>query len=315
MPGLAVAVRLDEGRWLNVLSAAPPPSFFWQWSTLLSLSCAALVLSGLMILMVRRITQPLAHLVLAADRFGRGEAAVPLPERGPRDVQEALRAFNQMQERLARFVQNRTRMLAAMSHDLRTPLTVLRMRAELLDDVGARDKIIATLDEMQRLTEATLAFVREEAAEEETRRLDLDALLASVCDDLSDAGYEVQYTSPGRILYRGRSMGLRRALCNLVENAAFYGQRARVSLTEEPASLCLVIDDDGPGLEEADLERVFEPFVRLETSRSRDTGGVGLGLAIARSIVQAHGGEIRLANRPEGGLRVTIRLPTGMIQA
>jgi signal transduction histidine kinase len=306
---LVVAVQLEDGRWLNTVSLAPPPDSFWRWSTLLSLSLAAMVLSGLMILMVRCITRPLACLALAADRFGRGETVPPLAEQGPLDVQETIRAFNHMRARLERFVQDRTRMLAAISHNLRTPITALRVRAELIDELDTRSKILATLDEMQGITEATLAFVREEVAQEDTRLLDLDALLQSVCDDLSDMGKDVTFTGPGKTLYRCRSVSLRRALSNLVENAVAYGQRARVTLTEERDVLCITIADDGPGIAAPDIERVFEPFIRLEASRSRETGGVGLGMTMARSIVRGHGGDITLTNRPEGGLRVTVRVP------
>jgi signal transduction histidine kinase len=306
---LLVAVQLEDGRWLNAVSLAPPPEPFWRWSTLLSLGLTAAVLSGFMILMVRRITWPLARLALAADRFGRGETVPPLAEEGPLDVQETIRAFNHMRTRLERFVQDRTRMLAAISHDLRTPITALRVRAELLDEPDTRGKILTTLDEMRSITEATLAFVREEAAQEDTRRLDLDALLQSVCDDVRDTGQDVTFTGPGKTLYRCRSVSLRRALTNLVENAVTYGQRARVTLSEEGDVLCITIDDDGPGIAASDMERVFEPFVRLEASRSRETGGVGLGLTIARSIVRGHGGDMTLTNRPEGGLRVAVRMP------
>jgi signal transduction histidine kinase len=306
---LVVAVQLEDGRWLNTISLTPPDSF-WRWSTLLSLSLTTLVLSGVIVFRVRRITRPLACLALAADRFGRGETVPPLAEQGPLDVQETIRAFNHMRARLERFVQDRTRMLAAISHNLRTPITALRVRAELIDEPDTRGQLLATLDEMQCITEATLAFIREEAAQEDTRLLDLDALIQSICDDLSDMGKDVTFTGPGKTLYRCRSVSLRRALSNLVENAVTYGQRAWVTLTEERDVLCITIDDDGPGIAAPDMERVFEPFVRLEASGSRETGGVGLGMTIARSIVRGHGGDITLTNRPAGGLRVTVRVPT-----
>ena len=306
---LAVAVRLADGRWLNAVSAPRLPERFWQWPTLLSVGLTALILSALMILMVRRITRPLAELSSAADRFGRGEAVPLLAEHGPLDIQETIRAFNRMRDRLERFVQDRTRMLAAISHDLRTPITALRVRAELIDDAETRGKILTTLDEMQRMTEATLAFVREEAAPEETRLIDLEALVGSLCDDLSDTGKDVTFSGPGKTPYGCRVVSLKRAIGNLVDNAVAYGQRARVTLTVAGEALHITIDDDGPGIAASDMERVFEPFVRLEASRSRDTGGVGLGMAIARSIVRRHGGDITLANRPDGGLRVTVRLP------
>jgi signal transduction histidine kinase len=306
---LAMAVRLQDGRWLNAVSVMRPLDRFWQWQTLLSAGLTALILSVLMILMVQRITQPLARLAVAADRFGRGEASPPLAEHGPVDIQETIRAFNRMRTRLERFVQDRTRMLAAISHDLRTPITALRVRAELIDDPETRGKILVTLDEMQRMTEATLAFVREEAVQEGSRLIDLVALVESLCDDLSDTGKDVAFSGPGKIPYSCHVLSLKRALGNLIDNAVIYGQRARVTLTEDREALRITIDDDGPGIAVADMERVFEPFVRLEASRSRETGGVGLWMAIARSIVRRHGGDITLDNRPEAGLRVTVRLP------
>jgi signal transduction histidine kinase len=306
---LAIAVRLEDGRWLNAVSMARPWERFWQWPPLLSVGLTALILSVLMVLMVRRITRPLAQLAVAADRFGRGAAVPSLTEQGPVDIQETIRAFNRMRARLERFVQDRTRMLAAISHDLRTPITALRVRAELIDDLETRDKMLATLDEMQRMIEATLTFVREEAVQEDSRLIDFAALVESLCDDLSDTGKDVTFSGPGKTPYPCRVVSLKRALSNLIENAVIYGQRARVTLAEDREALRITIDDDGPGIAAADMERVFEPFVRLEASRSRETGGVGLGMAIARSIVRRHGGDIALENRPERGLRVTVRLP------
>jgi len=244
-----------------------------------------------------------------APRLGRGEAVPPVPERGPADVRETTRAFNRMHGRLQRFVQDRTRMLAAISHDLRTPITSLRLRAEFIEDEEIRQKILETLDDMQRMTEATLAFAREEAAQEDTRPFDLAALIDSVCADLADIGQDVVFAGAARSHDLGRPSSLKRALRNLIENAVAYGRRARVALDAGEDEWRIVIDDDGPGIPAADFERVFAPFVRLEESRSRETGGIGLGMAIARSIVRGHGGDITLANRPDGGLRALIHLP------
>jgi signal transduction histidine kinase len=214
-----------------------------------------------------------------------------------------------MRERLERFIQDRPRMLAAISHDLRTPLTSLRLRAEFIEDEETRTRILATLDEMQRMAEATLVFARQEAAREETRTVDLAALVDSLCQDLRDLGRDVSFGGAEKTPYVCRPVGLKRALRNLIENAVIYGQRARVELRETAAELSVIIDDDGPGIPERDVERVFEPFVRLEESRNSQTGGIGLGMAIARSIVRRHGGDIVLTNRAAGGLRVTVRLP------
>jgi signal transduction histidine kinase len=214
-----------------------------------------------------------------------------------------------MHARLQRFVQDRTRMLAAISHDLRTPITSLRLRAEFIEDEEIRQKILETLEDMQRMAEATLAFAREEAAKEDTRRVDLAALVDSVCADLADMGQDVTFAGPERSPWRGRPSSLKRALSNLIENAVTYGERARVALAAGDQEWRIVIDDDGPGIPAADVERVFAPYVRLEESRNPETGGVGLGMAISRSIIRGHGGDITLANRPEGGLRITVRLP------
>jgi signal transduction histidine kinase len=286
----------------------PPPH--WTPATLLAIAVTAAALSLIVTLMVRRITRPMAELAAAAERLGRGETVPAIAERGPLDTRQTMRAFNRMRGRLQRFVQDRTRMLAAISHDLRTPITTLRLRAEFVDDEETRAKILETLDEMQHMIEATLAFAREEAAAEDTRTVDLAALVESVAADFADLGQEVVFSGPERLAYACRPIGLKRAVRNLIENALVYGERARVALEPGALAVRIVIEDDGPGIPEADFERVFAPFVRLEESRSRETGGIGLGMAIARSIVRGHGGDIELANREQGGLRVVISLPT-----
>ena len=306
---LLISTRLNDGRWLNSGLAVPDPPPRWTLPTLIALAVTALALSLIVIVMVRRITRPMAALAAAAERLGRGETVPPLSESGPLDIRQTTRAFNRMGARLQRFVQDRTRMLAAISHDLRTPITTLRLRAEFVDDEETRAKILETLEEMQRMTEATLAFAREEAATEETRTVDLAALVDSVCADLADLGQDVTFGGPERLPYACRPLSLKRALRNLIENAVAYGRRARVALAAGDEALRVTIEDDGPGIPEADFERVFQPFVRLEESRSLETGGIGLGMAIARSIVRGHGGEIELANREDGGLRVTVLLP------
>jgi signal transduction histidine kinase len=269
----------------------------------------AALLSLIVIVMVRRITRPMAALAASAERLGRGEVVPALAESGPLDIRQTTRAFNRMGGRLQRFVQDRTRMLAAISHDLRTPITTLRLRAEFVEDEETRAKILETLDEMQRMTEATLAFAREEAAAEDTRTVDLAALVDSVCADLADLGQDVAFAGPERAPYACRPVSLKRAVRNLIENAVAYGERARVTLEPVADSFRIVIEDDGPGIPEAEFERAFAPFVRLEESRSPETGGIGLGMAIARSIVRGHGGDITLANRQVGGLRAVIHLP------
>ena len=248
-------------------------------------------------------------LAAAAGRLGRGAAVDDLPEAGPVETRDTVRAFNLMRTRLDRFVRDRTAMLAAISHDLRTPITSLRLHAEFVEDAETRTRILAALDEMQRMTDDALAFIREDMQREETRNVDLHALVDSVAADLAELGHDVAVADSGRVLIPCRPAALRRALRNLLENAAAYGGGASVRTDRDDTGARVVVEDEGPGIPERDLERVFEPFVRLEASRSRDTGGSGLGLAIARSIVRGHGGDIVLANRAEGGLRATVTLP------
>lgn len=307
--GSGLAVQLQDGTWLNAAFAKPSLGSAWTSQSTVSLGITALVLSFIAILAARRIARPLRRIAVAAEALGRGEETAPLPEDGPCDVRCTAAVFNRMQERLRRFVSDRTRMLAAIGHDLRTPITTLRLRAEFITDREMREKILATLDEMQSMTEATLAFAREDAAGEATRTVDLAALVESLCDDMADLGADVSFDDAERMPYRCRPDALRRALRNLIENAVRYGERARVALLRSGEWLEIVVVDDGPGIPEGEHERVFAPFVRLESSRSRATGGVGLGLSIARTIVRGHGGDIVLANHHGGGLRAAIRLP------
>ncbi len=307
--GTTIAIELPDGPWLNVRTRLPPILLSPALPALVSLGLMALGVVLVVVLGVRRITSPLRELAVAADRVGRGERVPPIAAGGPIEVRRTTGAFNRMQDRLKRFVDDRTRMLAAISHDLRTPITTLRLRAELMEDQEERRKILGTLDEMQRMTEATLAFAREEASQEETRAVDLQALVESVAEDFFELGGDVAVQTGPRLPYPCRALALKRALRNLVENALAYGQRARLAVEAGQDGVLIHVDDGGPGIAEQDMERVFAPFVRLEDSRNPETGGIGLGLAIARSVARSHGGDIRLANRPEGGLRATLLLP------
>ena len=303
------SVALADGRWLNVAVGPPPGAPAWGATFVLTFLFSAFGIAAVAVLTGRRIAKPMRGLANAAGRLGRGETVGDLPEAGPVETRDTVRAFNLMRARLDRHVRDRTAMLAAVSHDLRTPITSLRLHAEFIEDGETRAKIVAALDEMQRMTEDALAFIREDMRREETRTVDLHALLDSVAADLSELGHEIAVEDSGRVLATCRPAALRRAVRNLLENAAAYGVRATVRIDRGDAELRIVVEDEGPGIAQADRERVFEPFVRLEASRSRDTGGSGLGLAIARGIVRAHGGDISLGNRAEGGLRATVALP------
>jgi signal transduction histidine kinase len=270
----------------------------------------AIIILAVSIWAVRRVTAPLASLSAAAERLGNDLNAPPMSETGTIETRQAARAFNTMQARLRSLIGNRTRMLAAISHDLRTPLTLLRLRAENVEDAPEREKMLATIAEMDSMIAVTLQFARDEATAEPRRRTDLAALLASVVDDMADTGLPVTMEPAQPIVCECQPAALKRALTNLIDNAVKYGKRARATVRSTPQAIEITIDDEGPGIPEDELTRVFQPFYRVESSRNRETGGIGLGLAIAASIVEAHGGELSLSNRKEGGLRARIAIGT-----
>lgn len=303
------AVLLPDGEWLNAeynqMAGLP------TWVEVLFMqNFIVLAFTSLMIIVgVGLTTKRLMALSRAADRVGRGDTLEPIKESGTSEVRGLTQAFNTMSLRLRRFIEGRTQMLGAISHDLRTPITGLRLRAELVDDDENRERMLAIIDELHHLTEATLALAREDSIMERTDRVDLTSLVESICDDLTDVGLNVNCTAERGVAVTCRPYSLRRAIRNLTENGVKYGQRSRLTLTTTDKFARITIDDDGPGIPEDQLEKALLPFVRLEGSRSRETGGAGLGLAITRSIVLNHGGELKLSNRPEGGLRAEILLP------
>ncbi len=306
---LLIAIELSDGTWLNAENQfrAPPKTRFWAVGGILA--CMIIVIAIVSFLLLRRITGPMRQLSEAAEKLGRGEDVQPLTETGPREARTTIRAFNDMRERLIRFMDDRTEMLAATSHDLRTPLTSLRLRAELVDDPELKSKMLATLDEMQRMVEAMLALTREDSAHEETRDVDLGSLIQSITDDLNDLGHDAVFISGTSHIIRGRPFTLTRAIRNIIENAARHGGGAHVSVEHGDAETSIIVVDNGPGIPEGDLMHVFNPFVRLDQARNQESGNMGLGLGIARTIIRGHGGEIDISNRPEGGLRAIIRLP------
>ena len=311
---LHVGLRLPDGNWLNLRISMPPPRPWHSETFLAAFALMTAAAAALIVWATRRLTRPVRDLAGAANALGRDVNAPPLPEDGPREVATAARAFNTMAERIRRFVGDRTQMLAAIGHDLRTPITRLKLRAEFMDDDEQRAKMLSDLEEMEAMVNATLAFARDDAAAEPSVALDLAALCRTVVDEASDAHPELPadalaYDGPDRLTVRGRSVALKRALANLVSNAVAYGGAARVALATPPGAIRLTVDDDGPGIPEESREAVFQPFRRLETSRNRETGGVGLGLPIVRNIVRAHGGDVLLRNRPGGGLRAEVTLP------
>ncbi|MEW5788650.1 MAG: ATP-binding protein [Pseudomonadota bacterium] len=261
---------------------------------------------------MRWAVQPLRRLARAADALGRNLSGPPLPETGPKEVRQAAHAFNTMQNRLASYLEDRLRILAAVSHDLKTPITRLKLRAEMMDNPAQREKFLRDLEDMETMIAATLDFLRGEARKEASVQLDVNALLSTLRDDLEALGEKVEILGEALHPLRARPQALKRCLANLLENAVRYGGAARIRVSDSPVELVLHVDDQGPGIAEDRLEQMFEPFRRGEASRNRATGGVGLGLAIARNLARAHGGEVTLTNRPEGGLRATVNLPRGV---
>ncbi|TXN08016.1 HAMP domain-containing protein [Methylobacterium sp. WL103] len=306
---LRVSVRLDDGRWLN--AEAPLASRTPPWMRIALIQVLASVVAVLVVVAVARrgIVGPVADLARAAEMAGRGAAFEPLAECGPRELRIMTAAFNRMQERSRAFVADRTRMLAAISHDLRTPIASLWLRAEMVEDGELRDAMVRTISDMKRMVDATLAFARDDALSQDSGPLDLAEMVRALADDHVVLGQDVTVASPADLPFHGRRMALRRALDNLVENAVRYGDRARITLERGGDGICILVDDDGPGIPDDRIEEMFAPFARLEGSRNADTGGTGLGLTIARSAIRAHGGDVALVNRAGGGLRAKVSLP------
>ena len=311
---VTVGYRFPDTGWLVVEIPVPPPRPWHSPTFLLAfllMTAAAAVLS---FWAVRRLTGPVGTLAAAAERLGRDVNAPPLPENGPDEVARAAVAFNTMARRISRFVSDRTFLLTAIGHDLRTPITRLRLRSEFIEDDELRTKFLADLAELDGMVSATLAFGRDTADQEPAVPLDLAALLRTVLDDAADAWPDqaeaFRYSGLEHLTVHGRLLMLKRAFSNLVGNAMKYGNAARVELTAPSnGHVTITVEDDGPGVPPDQLERVFDPFYRVEGSRNRETGGTGLGLPIARNIFRAHGGDVVLVNRAGGGAKAVITLP------
>ena len=306
---LKVSLRLDSGEWLNTAAPATRFSPFWRSQMFGSIFVMGILVVVVSVWAVRRATAPLGLFERAAERLGRDVNAPPMDEDGPREVRRVAKSFNDMQKRLKAFIDDRTHMLAAISHDMRTPITRMRLRAELIEDEEQQKKILEDLAQMEEMIVATLAFARDEAASEANVCLDLAALLQSLCSDAADGGATASFHGPDTLAYTGRPVALMRAFQNIIDNAIKYGEKADIILEKAEQSVTIHIDDAGPGIPEAERPRVFDPFYRIEGSRNRETGGVGLGLAVVRSVITAHGGDISFGSNHGDGFRVTVRLP------
>lgn len=303
-----VTIRLPDGEKLVFRTLAPQPGPPLPRQIFLNLGLITLLLALVLYVMTRNITQPLSDLARAADAVGRGESHPPLPERGARELRDATRAFNTMQDRLHRYLDSRTRVLAAMSHDLRTPLTRLRLRAEAIDDPDTQVRFIADLDEMSQMVGGALNLFKGLNDAEASVPVIVDDLIASLQAEYAELGASIAIEGHSDAPILAKPQALKRCLSNLLHNAVKYAQGAVVHIADGP-ELVISVRDEGPGIPEEALEQVFEPFFRVESSRNRDTGGTGLGLSIARDIAQAHGGSITLRNLPSGGLEAVVRLP------
>ena len=300
-----VSISLSENEWLNARVAPPLDELVILLPVILS---AGLTLTGILLvvtIIVKRITAPLRKLSVAAERFGQGEAVGYVEVEGPDELRSTTTAFNIMQERLSRFVEDRTKMLAAVSHDLRTPITSLRLRAEFIKDPELKGEMIKTLKDMESMVEGCLAFAKQEVHEEKSEIIDLVETLSNLAGEYPGIAFLTNLRAHG---YLCRPVSLRRAIRNVLENAAHYGSRARVTVDSDGDGVSIEIVDEGPGVPDEMLDDIFEPFFRVDEGRNTETGNVGLGLSIARTIVHKHGGTIRATNVPNG-LKMRIWLP------
>lgn len=302
-------VQLKDGSWLRFDYQRPPSLSQWPYPFLLESAVLAVAIVLMSFFAVRWVTRPLSTLARAADELGRDIHRPPLLERGPEEVKAAAAAFNTMQARLRDYIYERTRILTAVSHDLRTPITRLRLRAELLTDEALKAKLTRDLQDMENMTNATLSFLRGFEDREERQSVDLMALLESLETDSIDMGYDVKLQGSVSRPVMLRPRALRRCLDNLVTNAVRYGQRAILEVEDIGTAVVIRVRDAGPGIPKQELEKVFEPYYRLEPARSQEGGGIGLGLSIARNISELHGGTLVLQNHPAGGLEAILSIP------
>jgi signal transduction histidine kinase len=313
-PTFLIGVDLHNGRWLTIGPTRKAARRRLAQS-LASIFVGTLLIAAIAVLTARSLIAPLSQLAIAADALGRSTEIIETPRPAIREFAAIHNAFETMQKRLKRFVDERTHTLAAISHDLRTPLTRLKLQAEFIADVELREGMLANIDAMRDMLAETLGFAEGHANADASASFDLASILISLCDEASDAGARAEYDGPNHVTAFGKRTAIRRMFSNLIDNAVRYGgAAARVSLTDRAGEWIVTIADEGSGIPPDLFEQAFEPFQRLESSRNRETGGTGLGLSIARDIVLAHGGQISLANAPPGsrGLIVRVLLPKAL---
>jgi signal transduction histidine kinase len=306
---LIVAAQLPDGRWLSIRSGWPRSERTLLWQLIAQTLILYIVVLVPVLLAGRRISRPLRNLAHAAQRFRPGENADPVEERGPGDVRAVIIAYNALGLRVNAMLDEKDKMLGAIGHDLRTPLAALRVRIESVEDDDDRARMADTIDEMNRTLDDILSLARLGRPSEPPTETDLSALIDAVVDDFRELDHNVVLEEAPRLTMRLRPSLMRRAVRNLIENAVKYAGGAEVRLVPGDRSVSIEVADRGPGIPVEQLDLVFDPFTRLETSRNSETGGIGLGLALARAIVREAGGDIALANRDGGGLSATITLP------
>jgi signal transduction histidine kinase len=313
MDGIVISVQLQSGRWLNAEVHPHEWHFRQKLDWLLKVSAAFVFVGAVALFFIRRIGRPLNQLTAATRSFADGMQANELAEDGPIDLRRAIRSFNAMQRQVAGEIARRTSTLAAISHDVRTPLTALRVKAEMVDDPDVRASLIASIERMERITASALEYLKGESRGEPLRAVDLSALLESECAEFEELGHDVSFVGEHGVQSVCRSEALARAVRNLINNAIKYGKSARVSLRVESSFLEIAVADEGPGIPEDERRRAIEPFERLSTARETDSGGFGLGLAIVRAIAEGHEGSLALTKNEPHGLVATIRLPAGRL--
>ncbi|WP_407177290.1 ATP-binding protein [Bradyrhizobium sp. STM 3562] len=302
-----IEAALPDGRRITVTIANYPMGAGYG---LILLLISIVVVAGLVSAWTaRRLAAPIREFASAAERLGTDLTAPPLTLRGPQELRATIEAVNRMQLRLQRFLEDRTQMLAAISHDLRSPLARLRLRAELVADGEQQRKMFDDLEAMNAMIESTLAFAHDNARQEPRTLVDLGVLVGDVCEDVEDAGGKVSYSERRGIDVPCRPTLVRRAVANLIDNAVKYGGHARVNIVHHTDRVVIIVDDDGPGIPSEEQEKVFAPFYRREPARDPAKAGVGLGLSIARTVAREHGGDVTLKNRDGGGLSALIELP------